>query len=514
MVKSVDRLSSSGQSSGQGEADTAQRRTLSPVRKRSYSDISHGEEEQVTQISPLEQYRQKYSQEALDSLGYKIRFIEKGLESQYEETRDFFLHSNPEKLEKLGHLIEYVQKGLDSRHQACRDYFLSCKLEDLKKIGSSLQYIQKGLDSQYKECRDFFLEHKSEDLKKLGISLLYIQEGLDSQHQICRDYFLEHKPEVLAKVDYKLQYIQKGIESQHEESRGFFLSHKLEEVAELGGEGLKHIQKGLESQHQTCRDYFLEHKPEVLATLGWGLEYIQKGLESQHQTCRNYFLEHKPEEFAKLNHILGSNATINNMLKGTFSYFQKGLDSENEDCRKFFAQQPLEALDAYDGVNNHLSICEIYNAFQHNNPVILGRLEAEKNAATSDYLDLRPEGVSEEQMQENIEGLYERPIEEVIEYSQRAIEELGLKPDYVYSRRMNKKKFDALCKEREQYAKSETFAASEIGDLPVDILRAIGSFSDVSERPLTELMITKSTLGVGARARDSFKPREAEGEDE
>ena len=125
-------------------------------------------------------------------------------------------------------------------------------------------------------------------------------------------------------------------------------------------------------------------------------------------------------------HEAAENHLIDHILPVTNdTAYLKSLYKKIESARacNIIAQKYI-ALSPYDGFSN--------------------KLINRKYAARDKYYRLRPGAITMERMQKNIEGLYAPMIEEIIVYSKRAIAELQLAPEDIYSQRFDKRRYNTL----------------------------------------------------------------------
>ncbi|MEM6603363.1 MAG: hypothetical protein AAF621_04865, partial [Pseudomonadota bacterium] len=102
------------------------------------------------------------------------------------------------------------------------------------------------------------------------------------------------------------------------------------------------------------------------------------------------------------------------------------------------------------------------------------KIHAEREEAKADYLALGHYSASQEQLKENIEGLYAPMINQTIKYSQIAIDKLDLSPEVVYSQRFDRRKFNEV---RESMYASGAAKGLFKQKLPSeDAARHVGSF--------------------------------------
>lgn len=316
-------------------------------------------------------------------------------------------------------------------------------------------------------------------------TLLQLKKGFQSKSKICCNWLVEQNPEKLSQFkNTTLAHVITGLESENKQCREWCLSQNIDGLS--GFEQQLHtVKNAFESSSPLCRDWFAKQTADSLNKFSQNeLGLICKTLESDVPECRDWFAKHTAKELRDL----GSTNILNRV--------QEGLSSQNPECVNFFAQNTPEILEAFpDG-----DALSIRLAFEGHRPDILDDLNAEKEAAETEYMSLKPADISEEQMRDNIEGLYAPMIHQVIQYSKRATDELGLSRKEAYSQRTDKKKFQDR---RSVILGSAVFSGADIKGLTADALRTVGEFVGGDPR---DLMVTKQAAEAAKEVFTRLKP--------
>jgi hypothetical protein len=169
---------------------------------------------------------------------------------------------------------------------------------------------------------------------------------------------------------------------------------------------------------------------------------------------------------------------------------RQGLESDHEASVNFFSQNTPETLAQLD--DNQL--LRIWQGLEGRNQDSLNQLNTQRDEARDNYFENKPNGIAQEQMEQNINGLYVPMINQIIEYSQRAVTELRLPPEEVYNQRFDRQHFNEV--RGTMYA--EGAAEGLFPGVPDGAARNIGSFLDANDA--TSMAQVNSAARDGAEA--------------
>jgi hypothetical protein len=209
-----------------------------------------------------------------------------------------------------------------------------------------------------------------------------------------------------------------------------------------------------------------------------------------------------------MNNINLQRGTTGNRQPKQMYGIRSGLGHFHPNVVNFFQQNTLEILSRF----SFAKMSRIESSFLGVYPQILEQLNAERDVARERYLSNRPANITQEQMLQNINGLYAPMIDHAIEYSQKAIGQLNIPAEKVYGQRFDKRRFNAVRNQiSDAYAVgattgllTELAAAGLVQEFPEDLNHEIASF--LSRREVGVLAQTsQSTRQLAiASAREAF----------
>jgi hypothetical protein len=410
---------------------------------------------QQNMIYPRTPYvRDFYRETPMEALGElnidQMKQIDACLCSHSEYARDFVKNNGIKRLKEIeADEINQLRQGLESHSEFARNFFQDNLNDIMVELTLEQQkLLQSMLETPSKQIEDFVIQNSLEQIGELPLEIIeQVTLCLSSSSKPAKRFLQRIPIKKLADIDDGIiKEIRLGLESPSIQTVKFFEKIDISDINKYNIEDmhLREVRTVLDDDHKDVRHYFRNLSIENVsnANSSCSFKLIRDGLLHKNKTVSDYFKYTTLEDFRYT--IDEDIETILNVLSGN-----------NADVISFFKNSTIDGnanmADDDNGIVNFVN--EYIEALNGNDPKeILTQINQKRDDAQKEYFSDKPDNISDEQMEKNIDDLYESKIYEVIEYSKKAVNELQMSPEIVYSQRFDRNAY------RETVARKDYFS--------------------------------------------------------